>query len=515
MQDKTIPASFFSSDDFIRTLIQSSPLAIMAIDPQMNVQIWNPAAEKLFLWKEEEVIGKPLPIVPEDRSNEFREYYQQVMRGEAIKEKKTQRRRKDQSLIDVSLSTSALFNKQGEVCGAMAIILDITEQRKLEEQLRQSQKIEAVGRLAGGVAHDFNNLLTAIIGYSDLALHYLDNKEQLKKKLEEVKRSANRATSMTRQLLAYSRKQMIQPKVLNLNSVLNDMQKMVRQLIGEDIDIVFSLNNDLGSIRADIGQMEQMILNLLVNSRDAMPQGGTVTVKTQNVYLDEEHARQYIDITPGNYIMLSVADSGAGMDEETQKHIFEPFFTTKPTGMGTGLGLSTVYGVVKQSGGHVTVWSKIGQGTDFTIYLPQIDSEPDPIPQPVAPSELPTGTETVLVVDDDENIRTLVSETLEECGYTVLRAQHGGEALLICQKHRGEIHLMLSDVVMPQIGGRVLAEKLVLLYPNIKMLFMSGYTDDILVRHIVLDANPLFLEKPFTMQALACKVREVLDSPSS
>jgi two-component system, cell cycle sensor histidine kinase and response regulator CckA len=258
-----------------------------------------------------------------------------------------------------------------------------------------------------------------------------------------------------------------------------------------------------------------MILNLLVNSRDAMPQGGTVTVKTQNVYLDEEHARQYIDITPGNYIMLSVADSGMGMDEETQKHIFEPFFTTKPTGMGTGLGLSTVYGVVKQSGGHVTVCSKIGQGTDFTIYLPQIESEPDPVPQQTPPSELPTGTETVLVVDDDENIRTLVSETLEECGYTVLRAQHGGEALLICQKHRGEIHLMLSDVVMPQIGGRVLAEKLVLLYPNIKMLFMSGYTDDILVRHIVLDANPLFLEKPFTMQALACKVREVLDSPSN
>ncbi len=502
-------------NEILRALVEASPLAIVALDPHQNIIMWNPAAERIFGWHAAEVLGRPSPIIPEEKMDECEMLYQQALAGGSTTGLVTRRKKKDGSEIEVSISTATLRDSNGMVSGFMGVLADITEQRTLEEQLRQSQKIEAVGRLAGGVAHDFNNLLTVIIGYSDLALYCLDDKAELQKKIEEIRKAAEKATSLTRQLLAYSRKQMVQPKALNLNTVVMEMKRIFSQLIGEDINLVTHLEPALGQIKADTGQMEQVVLNLVVNSRDAMPQGGTISVETRNIELNDAYARRHIEMKPGSYIMVVVNDTGCGISEKTQKHIFEPFFTTKELGKGTGLGLSTVYAIVKQSGGHIQVQSKVGQGTRFTIYLPRVMEAADATVPALTTATIPRCTETILVVDDDENVRNLICETLRTSGYTVLRASHGGQAISICQQHKGPIHLMLSDVVMPQISGRELAERLSLAYPNMKMLFMSGYTEDILVRHIALDAAPLFLEKPFTPIALAIKVRQALDAPGA
>ena len=382
--------------------------------------------------------------------------------------------------------------------------------RQSEDHLRQSQKMEAVGRLAGGVAHDFNNLMTVVMGRTELLLNRLDEADPLRRNAEEIKRTAERAVSLTQQLLAFSRKQVLTPKVLNLNSVVANMDRMLRRLIGEDIDLVTVLGPALDRIKADPSQLEQVIMNLAINARDAMPSGGKLTIETANAYLDQPYARNHPSVLPGNYVMLAVSDNGTGMDTETQARIFEPFFTTKEQGKGTGLGLATVYGIVKQSGGYIWVYSEPGWGTTFKIYLPRVSdtvevSEPAPVPVRAY------GSETILLVEDEAGVRELTREILQMNGYTVLEAAHGPEALEVCHQYPGTIDLMVTDVVMPQMSGAELSQQATALRPAMKVVFISGYADRAIVRHGILEADTLYLQKPFTPDALARKVREALD----
>jgi len=381
-----------------------------------------------------------------------------------------------------------------------------------EEQLRQSQKLEAIGQLAGGVAHDFNNLLTAINGYSALARRRVGDDHPISSYLEEISKAGDRASNLTRQLLAFGRKQLLQPLALNLNDVVGDMIKLLKRLIGEDVQLITRPGTDLKQIKADPGQLEQVLVNLVVNARDAMPQGGTVTIETANTKLDGAYAAAHVGVTPGNYVMLAISDTGTGMDHETQARIFEPFFTTKEKGKGTGLGLSTVYGIVKQSGGNVWVYSELGKGTTFKVYLPQVEEEVSALAHP--PAELGTerGSETVLLVEDEELVRKLACELLTGAGYVVIAANGGEEALSLAREHKEPIDLLLTDVVMPKISGKEVAERLSGIHPETKVLFMSGYTDEAIVHHGILDSHIAFIQKPFSEHALAHKIREVLDS---
>jgi signal transduction histidine kinase/ActR/RegA family two-component response regulator len=385
------------------------------------------------------------------------------------------------------------------------------ELERSEEQLRQSQKMDAIGQLAGGVAHDFNNLLTAICGHSELTLKRLAPEDPLRRPLEQIQKAGERAAALTRQLLAFSRKQILQPKIVDLNQIVVDMNRMLQRLIGEDIDLLMGLAADLGKVKADPNQIEQILLNLSVNARDAMPKGGRLTIETSNVHLSEEYSHDHISVRAGQYVMLAVSDNGCGMDTKTQTHIFEPFFTTKEVGKGTGLGLATVYGIVKQSEGTIWVYSEVGHGTAFKIYLPCAEASLTEVEVDADDRELMQGTETVLLVEDEDVVRDMVTEILRDSGYHVLEAKHGPEAILLQRQHSGVIHLMLTDVVMPQMSGRELAEQLTPLRRDMKVLYMSGYTDDAIVHHGVLEEGTAFIGKPFTPNALARKVREILD----
>ncbi|MGA7553457.1 MAG: PAS domain S-box protein [Candidatus Acidiferrales bacterium] len=407
-----------------------------------------------------------------------------------------------------------LRTAEGELQGAICMALDITDRKQLEEQLRQAQKMEAVGRLAGGIAHDFNNLLMVIQGYADLMTERLAEGDPLRRNAEQIQTASQRATSLTRQLLAFSRKQMLAPKVLNVQSVVVEMEKILRRLIGEDIQLETSSAPDLGLIKADRSQIEQVILNLAVNARDAMPEGGRLTIETANVELDKAAAHPPAVLSPGKYVMLAVTDNGCGMDAETQAHIFEPFFTTKEKGKGTGLGLATVYGIVKQSGGYVWVYSEPGRGTSFKVYLPRIEDEQTARGRDnkIEAKALPRGSETVLLVEDEKGVRELAREYLELTGYTVIAAEDGHTALELAAMHVGPIQLLMTDVVMPGISGRELAGRVKTIRPEIKVLFMSGYTDQAVVHHGILDTDAALLQKPFTMAALAAKLREILST---
>jgi two-component system, cell cycle sensor histidine kinase and response regulator CckA len=395
--------------------------------------------------------------------------------------------------------------------GFSLIYRDLTQARKLEDQLRQSQKMEAVGQLAGGIAHDFNNLLTVISGYSDMLLGDSQHDDHSRSLLEEIRHAGERAAALTRQLLVFSRKDVHEPRVVDLNETVQSVEKMLRRLIGEDIRLTAVLAPNLGHVKVDPGQIEQVIMNLAVNARDAMPTGGLLTIETANVDLSEGYADAHPEVWAGRYVLLAVSDNGSGMDEATKTRIFEPFFTTKGVGKGTGLGLAVVHGIVKASGGHVAVYSEPGHGTTFKIYLPAIDSlRTGGISHPGIDAT-PKGAETVLLVEDDDGVRRLIAQTLRGAGYTVLEANHGGEAVRLAERYDGPVHLLVSDVVMPEMGGRVLAERLAAARPGMKVLFVSGYTDDAVVRHGVLEAEMAFLQKPFTPGLLVRKVRNVLD----
>jgi PAS domain S-box-containing protein len=382
--------------------------------------------------------------------------------------------------------------------------------RRSEEQLRQAQKMEAVGRLAGGVAHDFNNMLSIIIGYGELLLDDLEAGDPTRESVEEIHKAASRAAGLTRQLLLFSRQKVAEPRVIDLREILRSMDRMLQRIVGEDVELVATPLKATGRIQADPGHIEQVILNLVVNARDAMPTGGKLTIETNDVDLDEDYALGHLSAKPGPYVMLAVTDTGTGMDRETQARIFEPFFTTKEVGKGTGLGLSTVFGIVQQAGGSVWVYSEPGKGTTFKVYLPRIDAEVDVPRTPVQPATL-RGTETILLVEDEEQVRAIALGILRRQGYQVLPAQHGSEALLLSERHPHPIDLLLTDVVMPQMSGPELARKLAVARPGMKVLCMSGYTDDSVVRHGVLDAGVAFIQKPITPASLAKKVREVLD----
>jgi PAS domain S-box-containing protein len=389
---------------------------------------------------------------------------------------------------------------------------DITEQRALEQQLRQAQKMEAVGRLAGGIAHDFNNLLMVISGYCEFLLERLGPDPSLRGCAQEIANAADRATSLTRQLLAFSRKQMLTPKVLDLNAVVSENLKMLPRLIGEDVELATLPAAALGKVKADPGQIEQVVMNLAVNARDAMPNGGKLTLETANVTLDEAYARLHPGVAAGEYVMLAISDTGVGMDKDTQSHIFEPFFTTKGQ-QGTGLGLSMVYGIVKQSGGYIWVDSELGRGTTFKVYLPRVEeAEAQPTLQP-APAGPPQGYETILVVEDEPQLRDLTRQFLETHGYTVLVAENGGAAIEVVRKYGGPIHLLLTDIIMPVMNGRELAQRMAGLSPQTRILFMSGYTEVAAGRNDMIENSARFLQKPFTLDALTRKVREVLETP--
>jgi PAS domain S-box-containing protein len=496
----------------LRAVIETSPLAIYTLDRERRVKSWNPAAERIFGWSKQDILDSPLPTIHPDDWTETMEQFRRLMRGETLAGSEARRQRKDGKVIQVNIWTASLRGPLGEVTGVVAVVADITDQQRLEEQLRLSQRMEAVGRLAGGIAHDFNNLLTIMTGYTDLLLDRIRESDPLRRNVEEIKGASSRAAALTNQLLAFSRKHVLQPKILDLNEIVSDMDKMLRRLIGEDIELIVALAPNVGAIRGDPGQIEQVIVNLVVNAREAMPQGGRLIVETANLDLDDEYTRQHVGVEPGCYIMLAVSDTGVGMDSETLAHIFEPFFTTKGNGKGTGLGLSTVYGIVRQSGGNIWVYSEPARGSSFKIYFPRVDGQCEEREMVAPPAGRARGTETVLLAEDDETVRGLVREVLQQRGYLVLEARNGMEALEMADGHNGRIDLLVTDVIMPHMSGRELVERLRPLHPETRILFMSGYTDNAVVPQVDLAPGTEFLQKPFAPENLARKVREVLDA---
>jgi PAS domain S-box-containing protein len=496
----------------LRALIEASPLAIVELDGESRVRTWNPAATRMFGWTETEVLGRPCPIVPEDQRPEYGDLTGRRGRGQPVAGVETQGRRRDGTLVDVVLSVAPLVGAGGRMTGSMGVIADITQRRRLEELLRQSQKMEAVGRLAGGIAHDFNNLLTVIIGRSELALSSLPPGDQGRRDLELIQTTAERAAALTVQLLAFSRRQVLQPRVVDLHEVVGNLVPMLRRLIGEDVEVRKVLDAAPAYVRVDPGQIEQVLVNLAVNARDAMPDGGRLTIATASV-TPEEGPASGDGAVPGAQVILSVSDTGAGMDEQTRCRVFEPYFTTKHVGKGTGLGLATVYGIVQQHGGTITVESAPGRGTTFRISLPRLDGVVPDSGSGLRVTDAGRGSETILLVEDEHHVRELVATLLQRAGYTVLAAPDPATALELGERHPGPIHLLLTDVVMPEMSGRELRERLATVRPGTPVLYMSGYTDEALGRHGVLEPGVVLLQKPFTAEALGRRVREVLDTP--
>ena len=496
---------------YLNALIENSPLAILVLDSAEKVQLCNPAFEILFQFVRQAVIGKPVvELFPNERMLAEANADSGATSNRPPVNQTTRRTRKDGSFVDVELHRVPL-TVHGRVLGSMSIYQDVTERGVLERQLRNAQKMEAVGRLSGGIAHDFNNLLGVILGYIQVIKRNLVSGNSLYEYAEEVEKASQRAVALTRQLLAYSRQQVLEPVILNLNTLVSEMEKMLPRLIGEDIQLNLILDPAIGQVKADPGQIEQVVMNLAVNARDAMPDGGKLTIQTADAEIEKAFAREHPGSVPGKYVTLAVTDNGTGMDPETQAQIFEPFYTTKGRDKGTGLGLATVYGVVKQSSGYITVESKKGKGSLFTIYLPRFE-QPVTVPTKSSPEPLTTrGSETILLVEDAEPLRMLAQLFLKENGYRVLMAADGAEAQQVAAQIAGPIHLLLTDVVMPGINGRVLAERLAPSHPAMKVLFMSGYTDSFIAGPGVLEPGTHLLRKPFTEDALVRKVRELLD----
>ncbi|HEU6452301.1 MAG TPA: ATP-binding protein, partial [Gemmatimonadaceae bacterium] len=461
------------------------------------------------------VVGRSYEIViPGERREEHAKLRMDALSGRRVFEVETQRRRKDGSLVDVSTSVAVLHAHDGSVRGFAVVMADITERRRLETRLRQTEKMEAVGQLAGGVAHDFNNLLTVITSYSALLLGELPPDSPMRTDIQQIEGAAKRAAALTRQLLAFSRQQVLRPQPLTFNSVVSGVEKLLRRLVREDIAIVTELDPAVALVEADPGQLEQVIINLVVNARDAMPRGGTLTIRTANVELDDSYVERHTEVAvvPGHYAMLSISDTGTGMKREIQQRIFEPFFTTKAAGTGTGLGLSTVYGIVKQSGGYIWVYSEVGSGTVFKVYLPHAGKgeEAARSERQLTPTGL-TGNESVLLVEDDNALRYVASRSLRTYGYHVLEAHNGREALELCERHEGPIHIVVTDLVMPEMSGSELASRIADHRPGISVLLMSGYAGDEVARRNIARSDAAFIEKPFTGDALAARVREVLE----
>ncbi|MHB8069111.1 MAG: PAS domain S-box protein [Desulfobaccales bacterium] len=500
------------AEEAFKTLVLNAPIGLFIARDGRFRQI-NPEFEKITGYSEEELLNDDCLclVIPEFREK-VKETALQILQGKRTLPFEFQYRTKGGD-IRWALEKVATTQYEGER-GTLGYFMDITDSKHLEVQFLQAQKMEAVGRLAGGVAHDFNNLLTGILGYGELLSWDLPEDHPRRRYVDEIIKTTERAAALTQQLLAFGRKQIIQPRIISLNEVISGMEKMLRRLLGEDLDLVTLLEPDLAAVKADPGQMDQVIMNLAVNARDAMPRGGLLTLKTENVFLDEAYIWEHMEAKPGPYVMLAVSDSGSGMDPETKAHIFEPFFTTKEPGKGTGLGLATVHGIIKQSDGHVWVYSEPGKGTTFKIYLPRVEAPAISLQPVTAPAASLRGQETILVAEDEEKLRGAICQILRSYGYRVLEAGHGQEALLLCGRHQGPLHLVLTDVVMPGMSGGELIERLTSFGRQIKVLFMSGYTADTAALQSLLAAGVPFLEKPFKMMKLLQKVREVLDTPA-
>jgi PAS domain S-box-containing protein len=505
-------AALRESEERYRTLVEGVRDIIFALSPEGTIASLNPAFETITGLRREEWVGQPFErlVHPEDLPLAL-ELLGRVVRGELRPASQFRvRTAKGDYRVGEFSATPQLH--ESRLVGILGIGRDVTERVQLEQQLRQAQKMEAVGRLAGGIAHDFNNILTAITGYADLLLEDLGATDPRRQDADEIHKAADRAAGLTRQLLAFSRQQVLQPTVLEVNKLVSDLEKMLRRLLGEDVELGTRLAPTTGRVKADPGQLEQVIMNLAVNARDAMPNGGKLTLETGNVDLDEAYAADHYPGRAGPFVLLAVSDTGIGMSEETQAHMFEPFFTTKEKGKGTGLGLATVYGIIKQSGGFIWVYSEVGHGTTFKLYLPRVEELAERASQPaLAPARAARGTETVLVVEDEAPVRSVARQVLERHGYTVLEAPSAEGALDIVARYSGAIHLLLTDVVMPGLNGRELANRLATLRPDARVIFMSGYTDDAVTRHGVLEPGSAYVQKPFTPDAIARKVREVLD----
>jgi PAS domain S-box-containing protein len=503
-----------TSEQRARTLFETLHLIVLGLDVYGIVNYVNPFLLELTGFTADELIGsswfdRVLP--PAERQGGHAAFLQQLESNAHAHYQNTIVTKSGKERT-IAWSNTVLHDASGHPTGTLSIGEDTTERALLEQQLRQGQKMEAIGRLAGGIAHDFNNLLTAIFGYSDLLAEELPADSPGREDLQEIKTAATRAAALTRQLLAFSRQQVLQPVVLNVNDVIENLESMLRRVLGEDVELETHLSADIGNAKADPGQLEQVIMNLAVNARDAMPTGGKLTIETTNVSLSGDYAESHRPVASGEYIMLAVSDTGIGMDETVKTRLFEPFFTTKGAGTGTGLGLATVYGIVKQSGGYIWVYSELGHGATFKVYLPRVRA-----PLEEAKKEVPTtgtleGTETILLAEDEDLLRPLARALLTKLGYRVLEANNAAAALEVARTHPGEIHLLISDVVMPGQSGLQLARQLAPTRPGMKVLFMSGYTDEAIVRHGLLDPGTNFLQKPFTPAMLTRKVREVLDA---
>jgi two-component system, cell cycle sensor histidine kinase and response regulator CckA len=504
------------SEELYRSLVETSPEAIVLFGLDGRIRMANRQALATFGYDAAEMIGRDRMDLHAPESRETGgDNWEAILETGRTAHVECHMVRKDASVLDAEINAALIVDGQGKPQAILKVIRDVSDRKRLEGQFLQAQKMEAVGRLAGGVAHDFNNMLCVINGYAEMLLSDPGQGQQAQAALEEVLKAGGRAASLTRQLLAFSRQQVIAPRVLDLNAVVADVGTMLRRLIGEDVELTTVLDPSLRRVKADPAQVEQVLMNLAVNSRDAMPRGGKVTIETANVELDEAFARTHHVGRPGYYVLLAVSDTGCGMDEATKAHVFEPFFTTKGLGKGTGLGLATVYGVVKQAGGYVYVYSEPGRGTAFKIYLPSVEeTAPEGAPHAGLP-EGPRGGETILLAEDEEAVRTVTRLFLQQHGYTVLETGDGDEALRVGGEHEGRIDLLISDVVMPGLGGRELADQLTALRSELRVLYLSGYTDDAVVRHGVLEAETAFLQKPFGSGDLARKVREVLDAPRS
>ncbi|MFI5310926.1 MAG: PAS domain S-box protein, partial [Gemmatimonadales bacterium] len=494
------------TSEMLRSVFDASPVAITATDLAGLVTLWNPAAERLFGWSAAEVLGQPNPSVPPDKADERKAMRARAERGESVTDVQTQRRRRDGSLVDVNISMATTYDAAGEPRGMTVFVQDLTERKKLEAQFLQAQKMEAVGRLAGGVAHDFNNLLTVILSYCELLLGTVPEKDERHEDLSEIKKAARAATELSRQLLAFSRQNVIQPKVVELNAVVAGSAKLLKRLIGEGIRIDKRLDALTGRVKADTGQIEQVIMNLAVNARDAMPNGGTIVLETRRAH-PAELGPDEMDRAPYGYCMISVSDTGTGMDAATQARMFDPFFTTKGADQGTGLGLATVYGIVKQYEGVIRVRSAPGAGTTLSVYLPAVEAPGAMLPAKKAASEETGGAETILLVEDEPAVRAVARRVLERLGYVVLEAPNAHTALRLAETRTDEIHLLLTDVVMPGINGLDLAERFLKLRPATKVLFVSGYSENAGALRAAIDAGHAFIQKPFTPETLAQSVR--------
>ena len=514
-----------TSQAYTELILDSTVDGICGVDATGVITFMNPSGARILGWTRGELVGRPiqdvlLPRAPDGTLARFEAsaIYSACTDGQARDLKAQVFLRRDGSSVPVDYIATP-FRQGDRIAGTLITFRDISDrlqadeaQAQLEVQLLQSQKMEAVGRLAGGIAHDFNNLLTVIIGRAQRVVRSVEPEHPRYPDIELIQKSAYRASALTRQLLAFSRKQVLQPKVLSLNEVVGDLEAMVRRLIREDIELITALEADLGQVKVDPHQMEQVLVNLVVNAVDAMPHGGRLIIETANTELTAAYAIRHVGVEPGAFVMLAVSDNGQGMDADTRARIFEPFFTTKEQGKGTGLGLSTVHGVINQSGGHILVYSEPGRGTTFKVYLPRVDAPKRAARRPLAPVDVRRGAETLLVVEDEEDVRGLARDVLVEGGYTVLVAATAEDAVRICEEHESPISLLLSDVVMPKVSGPQLAQRLVDLRPELHVLYMSGYTDEAIVHHGVLEPGTAFIEKPFTPEDLCGKVRDVLDA---